>query len=174
MNAQEREQLAAMRDLLRQTAIDRHVAFCNQGRHNPRFAECEYKACADVRAAIAAAASETAHPAFSAAKCQCGLHDIPNNVRGVHWYWQLHTRDGCTLELPNLPCPACGLLRSEHITGHGEPPTDEAAIDAQFEVWFQSLDPLSVVSKSQWVNARDGYRQGRLDARAGRRESCKK
>lgn len=53
----------------------------------------------------------------TAGKCQCGLHEVSAGADGVRWYWQRHTREGCTLELPNKMC-WCGLLRSEHITGH--------------------------------------------------------
>lgn len=49
--------------------------------------------------------------------CKCGQKEIPFNVDRVSWYWQLHGRDKCTLELPNIKCQ-CGLLRSEHIEGH--------------------------------------------------------
>jgi len=49
--------------------------------------------------------------------CKCGQMPIPSYVNGIHWYWQFHTRKKCTLELPNSKC-WCGLLRSEHITGH--------------------------------------------------------
>lgn len=52
-------------------------------------------------------------------KCSCGQHDVPAGCDGVQWYWQRHAREACTLELPNKQC-WCGLLRSEHITGHKE------------------------------------------------------
>lgn len=49
--------------------------------------------------------------------CDCGAGWIPKRIDGVMWYWQRHSRTGCTLELPNSRC-WCGLLRSEHIEGH--------------------------------------------------------
>lgn len=51
--------------------------------------------------------------------CECALMEVPAGCDGVQWYWQRHARDGCTLELPNIRC-WCGLLRSEHVTGHDE------------------------------------------------------
>jgi hypothetical protein len=51
--------------------------------------------------------------------CKCGLHKIPAWANGVSWYWQLHKRDVCMLELPNIRC-WCGLLRSEHLEGHAD------------------------------------------------------
>lgn len=52
-------------------------------------------------------------------KCKCGLKDIPAGVNIIRWYWQEHSRTRCTLELPNERC-WCGLLRSEHISGHAD------------------------------------------------------
>ncbi|MGB4782450.1 MAG: hypothetical protein WBH61_10535 [Candidatus Methylomirabilis sp.] len=54
-----------------------------------------------------------------AGKCDCGLHEVPRAISGVQSYWQRHSREGCTLELPDKLC-WCGLKRSEHITGHAE------------------------------------------------------
>jgi len=54
-----------------------------------------------------------------AVKCACGMKEVPAAIDGVQWYWQSHSRTGCTLELPNLVC-WCGLKRSEHITGHAD------------------------------------------------------
>jgi len=81
--------------------------------------------CATAIRAYAASLSETPasdtakryerHPTVG--KCQCGLHEVPAGVDGVNWYWQRHSREGCTLELPNTRC-WCGRLRSEHIDGH--------------------------------------------------------
>lgn len=66
-----------------------------------------------------APAAPSARPARKAGPCKCGQHQIPDWADVVSWYWQKHGRTGCTLELPNERCE-CGLLRSEHITGHAE------------------------------------------------------
>jgi hypothetical protein len=55
----------------------------------------------------------------SIGQCKCEQHEIPIGVDGINWYWQRHSREACTLELPNRKC-WCGLLRSEHIKGHAE------------------------------------------------------
>lgn len=55
------------------------------------------------------------HP--EAGRCKCGQHEIPARFDGINWYWQRHSREGCTLELPNSVC-WCGLLRHEHTDGH--------------------------------------------------------
>jgi predicted nucleic acid-binding Zn-ribbon protein len=49
--------------------------------------------------------------------CKCGQRQVPRGTDGVSWYWQRHSREACTLELPDAVCP-CGLRRSEHIHGH--------------------------------------------------------
>lgn len=69
-----------------------------------------------------------------AAKCKCGMHDIPAWVDIVSWYWQQHTRDRCSVDLPNERC-WCGLLRSEHVTGHA----DRTQPPAQPEGWTPVL-----------------------------------
>lgn len=56
-----------------------------------------------------------------ATPCMCGHRWIPARVDRVSWYWQMHGRDRCTLELPDLVC-WCGLKRSEHVDGHAESP----------------------------------------------------
>jgi hypothetical protein len=50
-------------------------------------------------------------------RCKCGLKEIQDGIGGISWYWQMHRREACTLELPNSLC-WCGLLRSEHVDGH--------------------------------------------------------
>lgn len=64
-----------------------------------------------------------------AAPCKCGLHQIPGWADQVSWFWQLHSRNVCTLELPNSRCE-CGLLRSEHIEGHAESMPEFGASDS--------------------------------------------
>ena len=49
--------------------------------------------------------------------CACGAGWIPKSYGRIHWYWQIHGRDVCTLELPDKQC-WCGLKRSEHVDGH--------------------------------------------------------
>jgi len=61
-------------------------------------------------------------------QCLCGLKEVAAGVDGVQWYWQRHTREGCTLELPNKRC-WCGLLRSEHLTGHAENVSPNVAVE---------------------------------------------
>lgn len=48
-----------------------------------------------------------------AVRCVCGEHEIPKAIDGINWYWQHHSRTGCTLELPDIVC-WCGLKRSQH------------------------------------------------------------
>ncbi len=60
--------------------------------------------------------------------CACDLHEVPAGIDGVNWYWQRHTRKGCTLELPNARC-WCGRLRSEHLDGH-DPKAEEKSADS--------------------------------------------
>lgn len=55
------------------------------------------------------------------ARCACGLHTIAAGVHGVNWYWAVHTRKRCSLDLPNVRC-WCGRLRSEHQDEHGHEP----------------------------------------------------
>lgn len=52
-------------------------------------------------------------------QCKCAQMEVPAGIDRVKWYWQVHGRDACTLELPNKRC-WCGLLRSEHIDGHAD------------------------------------------------------
>lgn len=54
-------------------------------------------------------------------QCKCGLHEIPEWVDGVNWYWGHHTQDKCTVELPNERC-WCGRLRTEHQNKEGHDP----------------------------------------------------
>ncbi len=61
--------------------------------------------------------------------CKCGLRQLRAHEGGHSWYWQLHTREKCTLELPNARC-WCGLLRSEHLEGHAAHPSEDEAREA--------------------------------------------
>lgn len=59
-------------------------------------------------------------------RCHCGQHSMERpDIHGINWYWSEHTREACTLELPNVRC-WCGRLRSEHIDGHAAPVTPPA------------------------------------------------
>lgn len=60
-----------------------------------------------------------------AGPCKCGMREIPAHADVVKWYWQEHGRERCSVDLPNERCD-CGLLLSEHITGHAEPATAPA------------------------------------------------
>jgi hypothetical protein len=70
-------------------------------------------------------------------RCLCGLHVIRAGVNGVHWYWALHTRERCSLDLPNERC-WCGRLRSEHQDEHGHEP---GARDARVLADLAALKP---------------------------------
>jgi len=65
-----------------------------------------------------------------AVKCICGQMDVPAAIDVVQWYWQHHSRTGCTLELPDLVC-WCGLKRSEHLNGHADVPSPPAQTETK-------------------------------------------
>jgi len=58
---------------------------------------------------------------FPQSQCACGLHKIAGGIHGIRWYWAVHARDVCVLELPNERC-WCGRLRSEHQNQEGHDP----------------------------------------------------
>ncbi len=64
-----------------------------------------------------------------AGRCKCGLQELQEGIHGSHWYWALHTRDACTLELPDERC-WCGRLRSEHQNAEGHDPQAQETSDA--------------------------------------------
>lgn len=58
---------------------------------------------------------------YPRSRCACGLHTIAGGIHGIRWYWAVHARDRCVLELPNEKC-WCGRLRSEHQDQAGHDP----------------------------------------------------
>lgn len=96
--------------------------------------------------------------ALPEADCKCGLKKIPAGADGIHWYWQLHSRTGCTLELPDSKC-WCGLKRSEHINGH-----DRDAENARNEQVYSNSNPNdNRYSEPDPDYKRDAKRNGDFD-----------
>jgi hypothetical protein len=49
--------------------------------------------------------------------CSCGHRLVPRDGGAHSWYWQHHSVNLCTLQLPDEIC-WCGRRRSEHVDGH--------------------------------------------------------
>lgn len=81
-------------------------------------------------------------------RCHCGQHSMERpDIHSINWYWSKHTREACTLELPNVRC-WCGRLRSEHIDGHAAPVTPPA-VDPR-DARIAELETMLASTRKTW------------------------
>lgn len=89
-----------------------------------------------------------------AAKCHCGMHEIPAYAGTIKWYWQEHTRERCSVTLPNLRC-WCGRLRSEHTDGHADNPEAYERLEAKHRAEAMGTPPSPPAADAELVSACD-------------------
>lgn len=106
-----------------------------------------------------AARQQQADKQHTEGPCKCGLKTIPAYADAISWYWQMHARDKCTLELPNERC-WCGLLRSEHLEGHADKQSEKvadsgggAAQSAEDAPLRYGLTPVECGNRPRQINA---------------------
>lgn len=92
--------------------------------------------------------------------CKCGLHIIPETITGVKWFWARHTKETCTVELPNIRC-WCGRLRTEHQNDEGHDPSAKY-ISSIYTLHTIDEKCLGVLDSIEMVRKATDYYKGNI------------